>query len=127
MCIRDRLHELGLIDAIDVVSTVSGGSVFGGAWMCSRLTGVNTETFLKSLRPPLEQGFIRPALFSVRALKMLKPGFNRTHRLAEVFGDELLDNRNFDELPQRPLLCLNVSVLNHAMPARFSRGGFSCQ
>ena len=120
------LHEIGLTDSIDVVSTVSGGSIFGAAWVCSRLERKGTEKFLDDLVPVLRRGFVCPALLSLRALKILLPGRNRTHRLAEVFDDRLLGHRRLDELPERPLLCLNAAVLNHAMPGRFSRGGFSC-
>ena len=120
------LDELGLVERIDVVSTVSGGSVFGCGWMCSQLEGKRTSQFLSDLEPILRRGFIAPSLLSPRALKMLLPGFTRTHRLAEVFGDLLLGYRQLSALPARPLLCVNATVLNHGMPGRFSRGGFSC-
>jgi predicted acylesterase/phospholipase RssA len=121
------LHEMGLLRSIDVISTVSGGSVFGAAWVSSQLAGESTEAFLKALGNALRRGFIRPALFSVGVLKLALPGYNRTHRLADVFSDELCHGRALSDLPERPALCLNTTVLNHGMPGRFSRGGFSCQ
>lgn len=118
------LLDLKLADAVAVASTVSGGSVFGAAWLCR--TGDHYE-FLDGLVPILKRGFFRPAVFSLGFFKvLLKPGFSRTHRLAEVFSDELLQNRRLEDLPESPRLCLNASVLNHAMPGRFSRAGFSC-
>jgi predicted acylesterase/phospholipase RssA len=118
------LLDLHLARRVDVVSTVSGGSVFGAAWLCRHGTD---EQFLEGLKARLMRGFLQPALFSIRALKLLLPGFTRTHRLAEVFSETLLQHRRLDQLPERPLLCLNASVLNHAMPGRFSRAGFSCR
>ena len=120
------LDELGLVSAIDVVSAVSGGSVFGAAWVCSLIERRSTTAFLSDLVPILQRGFIKPTLLSPKVLKLLLPGFNRSHRLAEVFSDILLGGRTLSDLPERPLLCLNASVLNHGMPGRFSPAGFSC-
>lgn len=120
------LAELGVIEAIDVVSSASGGSVFAAAWMVSMLDHTTTSTFLDDLVPVLRRGFVMPAVLSPRILKLMLPGFNRTHRLAEVFSD-LLGHRRLAELPERPKLCLNAAALDHAMPGRFSRGGFSCK
>lgn len=120
------LEEIGATEMIDVVSTVSGGSVFGAAWMSAVADRVSTRAFLKTLVPILERGFVRPALLSPRALKVLLPGRTRTHRLAETFDEILTGGKKLRDLPDHPRLCMNATVLNHAMAARFSRGGFSC-
>jgi len=121
------LNELGLVEALDVVSTVSGGSVFGAAWMCALAAGENTVTFLDRLQPVLTRGFIWPALLSLRALQIFLPHRNRTHRLAETFDELLTGGHPLAYLPVRPQLCLNATVLNHGAVGRFSRNGFSCQ
>ena len=41
------LNELGLGQDLDVVSTVSGGSVFGAAWMASRQAGGTNDALLR--------------------------------------------------------------------------------
>lgn len=120
------LDELKLVDSIKVVSTVSGGSVFGAAWLCSRLEDRTTTAFLDGLVDVLEQGFLWPALLSPRAMKVFLPGFTRTDRLAEHFSTSLFGQRKLSDLPHTPTLCLNAAALNHAMPARFSQDGFSC-
>lgn len=121
------LHDLGLVPSVDVVSTVSGGSVFGAAWMCSIAAGDPTEAFLAGLVPHLKRGFVLPALLSLRTLGVVLPGYTRTHRLAEVFDAQLFGGRKLEDLPERPALCLNAAVLEHGMTARFARGGFSCE
>ncbi len=121
------LHDLGVVDAIDVVSTVSGGSVFGAAWLCALAAAKTTPAFLAELEPVLTRGFVRPALWSPRALRLLLPGANRTRRLAETFDEILTGHRRLGDLPERPRLCMNASVLNHAEVGRFSRNGFSCR
>ncbi len=120
------LAELELVESIDVVSTVSGGSVFGAAWLCSRLDGKDTTRFLDGLVDVLKKGFLWPALLSPRALRVLFPGYTRTERLAEYFSASLFGQRKLSDLPEHPRLCLNAAAMNHAMPARFSREGFSC-
>lgn len=120
------LLELGLVDRVGAISTVSGGSVFGAAWMAARARGERDEAFLTALRGVLERGFMRPALLHWRALKILAPGWSRTRRLAETFDEVLFPGVGLADLPAAPLLCLNTCVLNHAAVGRFSRGGFSC-
>lgn len=120
------LAELGLVDRVRSISTVSGGSVFGAAWMAARARGESDEAFLTSLREVLRRGFLLRALLHWRSLKILLPGWSRTRRLAEAFDEILFRGVGLADLPERPLLCINSCVLNHAAVGRFSRGGFSC-
>ncbi|MEQ1569356.1 MAG: patatin-like phospholipase family protein [Myxococcota bacterium] len=119
------LNEVGLAERLAVVSTVSGGSVFGAAWMAARSRGETDHAFLQSLRGVLRRGFVWPAILHWRALKVLLPGWSRTHRLAETFDELLLHGMSLSDLPERPLLCINATMLNHGAAARFSRHGFS--
>jgi NTE family protein len=121
------LCELGVVDSIDVLSTVSGGSIFAAAWLCARADRQDTPAFLDRLEAVLARGFIRPALLSPRIFELLLPGRNRTHRLAQTFDEIFTGGRRLADLPARPLLVLNTSVLNHAATGRFSQGGFSCR
>jgi predicted acylesterase/phospholipase RssA len=120
------VHELELIELVDRVSTVSGGSVFGAAWMAARAKRVADETFLEELKGVLRRGFIVPAIANPRVLLMALPGYTRTHRVGETFDRLLLRGLTLAELPDKPLLVLNSAVLNHAQVARFSRFGLSC-
>jgi predicted acylesterase/phospholipase RssA len=120
------VRELGLIDHVERVSTVSGGSVFGAAWLAARAKNVPDDEFLKQLKEVLLGGLIWPAVLSPRVALMALPGYSRTHRIAETFDDLLLRGSRLAELPQKPLLVLNSAVLNHAQVARFSPFGVSC-
>jgi NTE family protein len=120
------LDELGLLERVDVVSTVSGGSVFGAGWMCAIRDGRSTQSYVEGLEPVLKRGFVRPALLSLRILELLLPGRTRSTRIAQTFDEILTGRKALGELPQRPLLCMNTTVLNHGQVGRFSRGGFSC-
>ncbi len=120
------LGALGLIEAVDVVSTVSGGSVFGAGWMSAIADGKATADFLDDLLPVIERGFVVPAICSLRFLPVILGLRSRTQRLAQVFDEILTRGKKLGELPARPLLCLNTTVLNHGQVGRFSREGFSC-
>ncbi|HKA87120.1 MAG TPA: patatin-like phospholipase family protein [Haliangiales bacterium] len=117
------LVDLGWLDRVDVVSTVSGGSVFGGAWMAARLRREPEDAFLGRMARELERGFVLRSL-GARALKLLLPGFTRTDLLADTFDRVFLAGATLDRLPDRPALCLNVTVLNHAQVGKLSKKGF---
>ncbi|WP_084175163.1 patatin-like phospholipase family protein [Afifella pfennigii] len=57
-CLR-ALDELGILDRVSVVSTVSGGSVIGGLYAAHQGAFPDFEARIRSL---LAQGFVRPAL-----------------------------------------------------------------
>jgi predicted acylesterase/phospholipase RssA len=118
------LHELGLLPGLDVVSTVSGGSVFAAAWMASVLAGSSTEQFVAQMRKELRSGFVLRSL-GWRVFLLLLPGYTRSDLIANTFDRVLCGRRTLEELPERPALCLNTSVLNHGQVGKFSRHGFS--
>jgi predicted acylesterase/phospholipase RssA len=119
------LHELGLVELVERVSTVSGGSVFGAAWMAARAAGVSDHVFLEDLKGVLKAGFVWPALLSPRVLQLALPGYSRTQRLAETFDSLVLRGKKLSELPNTPKLVMNATALNHAQNVRFSREGVS--
>lgn len=120
------LGELGLLDAIGAVSSVSGGSVFAAAWLYARARQVAEADFLMNMREELARGFIwrtvRP-----RLLKTLIPGlgYSRTDALAETFDDAFFDNATLSALPASPRLLINTAILENGHVAQFSRAGFS--
>lgn len=117
------LQRLGLLADVDVVSTVSGGSVFGGAWMAARAKGTSDDEFLASMGQELERGFVARSI-GFRLLKTLLPGFTRTDLIADTFDRVFFQGATLASLPERPRLCINASVLNHGQVAKFSRHGF---
>ena len=120
------LSELHLIDKIDVVSTVSGGSLFGAAWVAAKVDGQSVREFTDSIQEELSCGFIarslRPSLLRVL---IPKAPYSRTHLLADTFARVLLQGLTLGHLPERPALCINTTVLNNGQIAKFSRDGFS--
>src|ERR1700741_4838450 len=93
------LAELKLAENVDVVSTVSGGSLFGAAWMAARNSGNRDDDFIRRIQEELARGFIvrclRPAL-----IRALLPGlpYSRTHLLADTFDRVLLHGLSLGDL-----------------------------
>jgi len=119
------LEELNILPSIDVVSTVSGGSIFGAAWMASRKRGEETGLFLEEMGRELGKGFIGRSI-RPRAAKMLLPGKTRTNVLADTFDSIFFKGMTLKELLDAPKLCINVAVLNMGQVGKFSKGCFRC-
>ncbi|MGE0398772.1 MAG: patatin-like phospholipase family protein [Kofleriaceae bacterium] len=117
------LLDLGLVDRVTSISSVSGGSVFAAAWMAARARGWSDERFLEWFHDTLGRGFIRPTIVNWRVIKWLWK--SRTQLLADTFDRLLFDGVTFDKLPEAPRLVLNTTVLNNASAGRFSRDGYS--
>lgn len=110
----------------DVISTVSGGSVFGAMWMVSRLR--DEDRWDDRIVEVLRRGFVRSALrIRPRLLRALSPfgGYNRTRLLADVFDDELFGGVTLGELPEAPALCMHAAMMNHGRVAKLTRQGIS--
>ncbi len=118
------LDAVGLLASVDVVSTVSGGSVFGAAWVASLKRGEALGAFQSRLRAELGKGFIARALLSWRTLALPFPGTTRTDLLAVAFDRIFYQGLTLGGLPERPLLCVNAAVLNTGQVGQFYRDGF---
>jgi predicted acylesterase/phospholipase RssA len=118
------LHEVALLDEIDVISSVSGGSVFSAAWMAAIWKGQGLPDFLARIGQELAIGFIGRSI-NLNALRLVLPSYTRSNLLAETFDRSLTDGMELKDLPEKPLLCMNTSVMNTGQVGRFSRHGFS--
>ena len=116
--------DLGLLPDVTTVSTVSGGSVFGAAWMAGRVKGQSDDDFLQFMKDELEKGFIKRSL-GWRAWRTLLPGYNRTDLIASTFDRYLCHGLRLDQLPTAPTLCVNTTVLNTGQVGKFTHEGFS--
>lgn len=118
------LSDVGLADQLDVVSSVSGGSVFAAAWMAALWKRQELSSFLDYMGQELASGFIARSI-NLRLGKLLLPSYTRANLLAETFDRTLIHGMQLKDLPERPLLCINTSVLNTGQVGKFSRYGFS--
>jgi hypothetical protein len=98
--------------------------VFAAAWMAAMWRGRGLPQFLADIGLELSQGFIARSI-TPRALKLVLPSYTRANLLAETFDRALMSGMQLKDLPERPLLCMNTSVMNTGQVGKFSRHGFS--
>lgn len=117
------LADVGLLPEVAVVSTVSGGSVFGAAWMASQSRKETLDDFLAAMRDELAKGFIARTV-RARLLKTLLPGYTRTNAIAGTFDAAFFHGMKLNALPEGPRLVMNTCVMNHGQVGKFAREGF---
>lgn len=130
-----RIAELGWLPRIDVISTVSGGSIIGAflalRWNELLRTGADGPAF--------EQVVVRPFLEIVQKRnflvdwvatswqwpfrKLASKHFTRTEAAAETFDRMFYAGSYCNELPEHPLLIMNATNLQTIRAWRFTRWG----
>ena len=130
-----RLAELGWLSRVDVLSTVSGGSIIGAfavtRWQQLIEAGADGQAFSQIIAQPfldrIQKGnfilewLLRSPFWPLR--KAIDRQFTRTQAAAELIDRWFFDGLNCDQLPERPLLVLNATSLHSIRSWRFTRGG----
>jgi len=119
------LLRLGLLPRVEVVSSVSGGSVAAAAWAKAGMAESQTREFLGAFKETLTRGFVWNALFSVETALAILPRRTLTQSMGAAFDRMFLHGMTLQQLPERPKVVLNVTVLNSGQVGKFSRDGFS--
>jgi NTE family protein len=119
-----RLRELGWLERIDRVSTVSGGSIMAAilarAWGDLRTSGFAAEVFeARVTRPTLRFAGRRIDAFVIAA--GLVPGVNPADVLARWFDRDLAKGMRLADLPDRPLFVFNATSLASGVSWQFTK------
>lgn len=117
------LRELDVVERVEVLSTVSGGSLFGAAWQASRVREQSEQDFLDELGRELQRGFVGRSLLRSWRVPFPGPRNTRTEALADCLDDIFFRGMTLAQLPTRPRLCINSSLMNTGTVAKFSRAG----
>ncbi|MCC6589055.1 MAG: patatin-like phospholipase family protein [Bryobacterales bacterium] len=130
-----RLAESSWLSQIDIISTVSGGSILGAflALRWHRLAGREQDP------NAFDQTMVRPFLdfVSHRSFtadwfcrlpiipfkKLIDSSYTRTSLAGEVFSSSLLEEKTCADLPARPYLVMNATTLISMRAWRFTRDG----
>jgi NTE family protein len=116
--LRDTMIVVGgrkrsLLDEIDVISSVSGGSYTAGYYglFGDRIFRDFETDFLKR---DIEGDLIGYILRPDNLLRLVGPDFNRSDIIAEWFADELFEKRTFKDmsLGHLPFIIINASDIN---------------
>ena len=130
-----RLAELGWLKRVDVLSTVSGGSIIGAftviRWKQWLQAGGDGVAFDQTIAQPfLEQ--IQKRNFILEWLcrspfwpwrKITDRQFTRTEAAVELVDEWFFNGITCDQLPEQPLLVLNATSLHSIRSWRFAKGG----
>lgn len=110
------LDALGVLNDVAVLSTVSGGSIIGAAWVLHHATGGTFATFQKSFGTFLTSATIDvPAILS----GALDPFHTDTDLLVAAYNRHLFNGKTLGQLPETPILCLNATCLNTGKDWKF--------
>lgn len=132
-----RLAEARWLDKIDVISTVSGGSIVGAfaalGWKDVLENGGDWPALKKYIADPFlkiiqEHNFITDwcKLLPFLLFKKKDKTFTRTKLAALLFGNRFFSGKLCDELPEKPLLIINATCLKSIRSWRFTRDGHGC-
>lgn len=127
MGVMRRLNELGLLDKVDVISTVSGGAIVGAYYCLHRdrwhdldsiergfAVGIQANIRLRALTGSI---LFHPVLFA----KSLLPGYTRTNTIAKEFENRFFPKKRLGDLPESPEIVINTTSLNTGKAWRFKR------
>ena len=130
-----RLAELGWLQRVDVLSTVSGGSIIGAfavirwqEWLQAGGNGVAfdqviAQPFLRMIqgRNFLLEWLLRSPFWPLR--KIVDRKFTRTQSAVELINEWFFRGLSCDQLPELPLLVMNATSLQSIRSWRFTRKG----
>jgi NTE family protein len=130
-----RLAELGWLPEVDVISTVSGGSIVGAfavqRWHSFLAAGGHARAFESVISAPFVER-VQTHNFLVRWLmsswkwpfrKISSKAFTRSEAAADLFDDIFFDGQRCDSLPNRPVLIINATNLQSIRAWRFTNAG----
>lgn len=117
--VLDKLNELGILDEVDVISTVSGGSITGAFYMTQK-DDFNRfkDIMLRNLKVSIE----KKTLLNWRIIgAAINPNYSRTDVKADVYDKLYFDGKTFSSLSDKPELIINATNLATGKNWRFSK------
>jgi predicted acylesterase/phospholipase RssA len=121
-----ELHKLGVLRHVQYISAVSGSTLPASYYVLFRKDEKkwNPGALQEAMSQSFEAWVALYALNPVRWPKFLT-AYDRTNVLAEVFGNRLLEDRTFGEIPSdSPLLLLNATDAIHGRRFTFTNQSF---
>ena len=94
--------------------------------MTAKLKGWSLDSFIDAMQKEISRGFVSRS-FRLPILRALTPcgTYSRADLLADTFDRVLFNGITLGELPERPALCMNTTILNSGQIAKFGKDGFS--
>lgn len=102
------LHDAGLLSSVDVLSTVSGGSITGAYYL---LVGEDFPSFKDKMIRALQRSIELRSIVNWRSLGLLWPGYSLTNIKAATYDELYFGGRTLAALRKRPQLIINATNL----------------
>ncbi len=107
--VLSKLHELGLLEKVDVISTVSGGSITGAYYL---LAGHDFSAFKDRMIRKLQQSIEIRLLLNWRTpIAAIWPGYSTTDVKAAVYDSIYFDGKTLSALALKPQIIINATNL----------------
>jgi NTE family protein len=117
--VLDKLNELGVLDKVDVISTVSGGSITGAYYMLHKGP---FDQFKKDMKANLRKSIEWRIVFNWRILiAILSPYYSRTNVLSSVYDKLYYKKRTIHSLKEKPKIIINATSLVTGKDWKFSK------
>jgi NTE family protein len=117
------LHRVGLLERVDAISAVSGGSILAATYGLARSRAAAAGRtfdfigFVTNLDAAIARGVRNQALARLANptffLRWLSKGATRTDLLAEAYDRVFFEGATLSDLPASPAILLNTTCLNN--------------
>jgi NTE family protein len=115
-----------LLDEVDVISSVSGGSFTAGYYgLFGDRIFEDFET--KFLKKNIQRGLILSALFNVTSwVRLFSPTFARSDLVAEYYDKHIFEGGTFGDIAARkgPFIIMNATEMTHGTRVGFTQEAF---
>ncbi|MDE2133840.1 MAG: patatin-like phospholipase family protein [Alphaproteobacteria bacterium] len=114
-----------LLDQVDVISSVSGGS-YTAAYYGLFGSRIFDDFEEKVLKRDVEAGMLSELLDPLNDGSLMRPNYNRGDLAAKWLDDNVFDHKTFSDmsLDQRPFVIINASDINNALTFSFIQQQF---
>lgn len=107
--VLDKLNEMKILDKIDVISTVSGGSITGAYYMYHQ---GDFNKFKEEMVPNLKKSIELRIIFNWRIIfAFFNPYYSRTNILSSVYDKLYFKKKKMSDLKKYPSLVINATSL----------------
>jgi len=120
-----RLNEIGYLNQIDRISSVSGGSItaawLGCSWKKLHFNGGVAKNFVDEVVMPIRRFSDKKLDISIVLFGLLNPRSSIGDKLISSYREHLFGNATLQDLPDKPRFVINASNAQSGVLWRFSK------
>lgn len=117
--VLEKLFELKLLNNIDVISTVSGGSIIGAFYLSNN---IDFQEFKSRMIENLQKSIELRIIFNWKIIfALVNPNYSRTNVKVSVYDKLYFNKKKFQDLPLKPKIIINATNLATGKNWKFSQ------